>query len=707
MPHSSIKLTPGFNENATPALNETGFASGNLVRFIYDLAQGALVQKLGGWVQYSGLSTTAIVRALLAWEDTNAQTHLAYATQNAPSTTQAQLNVYPPVNGQSAITPRNTSDSVAVSVSTTSGSNKVTVTDGTVVGITDYDSVYIATQISVGGIVLFGQYACDPDGSLGSGTYTLYVTDILGNPLPATSTVSNGGSVAKFATTTGTSASTVTVTLNNHGYSVGSTFPVLVSTTVGGVTFYGQYLVQAVIDANNFTITAPTTPTSATSGYMNGGNAYYIYNFGVGSIPSGTGYGIGTYGGGGYGTGTAVTPSTGTPISATDWTLDNWGEVLLACPINASAPSYQPIYAWDPLSGSPTATVIPNAPPVNDGFFVAMPQRQIIAWGSTFTGIQDPLLIRWCDVNNYNTWIGQITNQAGSYRIPRGSKIVGCIQGPQQGLIWTDVGLWSMQYIGTPYVYSFNELGYGCGLIARKAAGSLNGVVYWMGPTQFYALSGNGISSIACPVWDVIFQDLDQSNLQKIRVAVNSRFSEIMWFYPTMSDGGEVNAYVKYNTSLNVWDYGTMGRSAWIDQSVLGAPIGADATPTGSSYLIYQHETSNDANGQPLVATFTTGYSSIAEGDLLTYVDQVWPDMKWGDYGSTQQTATINLTFNVANYPGDTPVAYGPYSLTQNTQYISPRFRGRLVSVTLNSSDIGSFWRLGNIRYRYSPDGKF
>jgi len=699
VPHSSIKLVPGVNENATPALNEAGFATSNLIRFIYDTAQGALVQKLGGWTLYQGTSTAAICRALLAWEDTNAQTHLAYGTQNVGATGSANLSVL--TNGTSQnITPRNSSDSISPVVSTTSGSNLVTITDTTTTGLTNYDTVYIATQIAVGGLVLFGQYAIDPNGFIGGTSYTIYATDVLGNPLAATST-SSTPALAQFATTSG--SSTVTVTLANHGYTVGSTFPVLVSTTVGGATFYGQYLVTSVTSSSAFTINATTTPTSTTTGFMNGGNAYYLYNFGVGSIPAGTGYGIGTYGGGGYGTGTAVVPSTGTAIAASDWSLDNWGEVLLACPVNpAAAPQYQPIYAWDPLYGAPTATVIPNAPPVNDGFFVAMPQRQVIAWGSTFTGIQDPLLIRWCDVNDYTSWIAKITNQAGSYRIPKGSRIVGCIQGPQQGLIWTDLGVWSMQYISQPYVYSFNEIGTGCGLIARKAAAALNGVVYWMGPSQFYSLSGDGVQPVSCPIWDVIFQDLDQNNLQKIRVAVNSRFSEITWFYPTMSDGGEVNAYAKYNTSLNVWDYGTMGRSAWIDQSVLGPPIGADPT----SLNIYQHETSNNANGQPLVATFTTGYAALSDGDMLTYIDQVWPDMKWGDYAGPQN-ATISLTFNVVNYPGDTPQTFGPYNVTNSTQYISPRFRGRLVSVTLSSSDINSFWRIGNIRYRWSPDGRF
>ena len=259
-----------------------------------------------------------------------------------------------------------------------------------------------------------------------------------------------------------------------------------------------------------------------------------------------------------------------------------------------------------------------------------------------------------------------------------------------------------MQYVGPPFVYSFNEIGTGCGLIAKKAAASISGSVYWMGPSQFFKLSGEGVAPVACPIWDVIFQDLDQTNLDKIRVAVNSRFGEITWYYPTESNGGEVNAYAKYNVYLQQWDYGTLARSAWIDQSVLGPPIGADP----DSLYIYQHETSTDADGQPLLASFQTGYFTMSNADVKMFVDQVWPDMKWGYFGGTQN-ATVNLTFFTTDYPGQTPQQFGPYPLTQSTTFISPRFRGRLVSIRLDSTDVGSFWRIGNIRYRTKEDGKF
>jgi hypothetical protein len=701
MPHAVLKLFPGVNTQETPALNEnSGVSQSQLIRWFPDTQLGALVQKIGGWTAFFPTALPAIVRALWAWEDLNLNSHLAVGTQTIGSGPSAELAVI--TSGTlDNITPTATTDDVTPLAMTTAGDALVQITDNTTTGITQYDSVYITTQISIGGIVLFGLYACDPDGFLSANAYTVLSTNILGAPLPATSS-STSPVLPVFTTNVG--SVTVTVTLPNYTYAVGDTFPVLISTTVGGITFYGNYVVDSLVDANNFTITGGNYATATASGALNGGNAQFIYSFGQGMLPGGTGYGVGGYGTGGYGTGTTITPSTGTAIDAIDWTLDNWGEILIACPDRVLTPGttpFQPIYQWD--EGQVTATVISAAPPVNDGIFVAMPQRQIVAWGSTETGIQDPLLIAWCDVNNYNQWIALPTNQAGTYRIPKGSRIVGCVQGPQQAIIWTDIDVWSMQYIGPPYVYSFNEIGTGCGLIGRKAAGSQNGIYYWMGPSQFFSLGGEGVLPLPCPVWDVVFQNLDQNNLQKIRFAANSRFGEIMWFYPSVTGGtGEIDSYVKLTVQLGIWDYGTLGRTAWVDQSVLGPPIGADP----STLLLFQHETSNDANGVAMTPFFQTGYFTLAEGDFKTFVDLVWPDMKWGQYDAAQ-TATVQIEFIVADYPGDTPVTYGPYSVTKATEYFNTRLRGRLVSIRISSSDLGSFWRIGAMRYRYSPDGKF
>jgi hypothetical protein len=666
-------------------------------------------------------------------------------------------------NTATDITPQIFTDNVPVKFITVAGDNEITITD-TGSNIDDYDAVYIETDVSVGGIVIKGQYRCF---AVGPNTFSIYATDILGNPLPATfstvgapiaitnasgtgtvatltyvdaytffpgdgvtisgmnpagydgtyvltastaggtvsysntttaafvsgGTIANYGVVSKFETSSGSPI--VTVTLPFHGYSVGDVATFLVSTTVGGITIYGEYSVLSVISDSQYTISGSNQATSVASSYINGGEVRLRFYNGIGPLPPGTGYGVGPYGGGGYGTGIPPIAKLGVPINATDWSLDNWGEALLANPLNG------PIYVWSPNASDPVALVIPNAPPVNRGMFVAMPQRQIIAYGSTFTGIQDPLLIRWCDVNNYNDWIGTTVNQAGSYRLPKGSEIIGGLQGPQQGLIWTDLALWAMQYTGPQYIYSFNEISAGCGLIAQKAAGILNNRVYWMSQSQFFVLTGSGVDPVPCPVWDVIFQDIDMDYIQNIRCAPNSRFGEISWYYPTIGSNGIPTKYVKLNSLLGQWDYGTLTRTAWINQSIYGPPIGS-----GGDNYIYQHEMGQNADTEAMNSYFQTGYFAMSEADVKVFVDQIWPDMKWGYYGGTQNV-TVNMSFYVTDYAGQTPLVYGPYQMTQQTTFITPRFRGRLVSIRLESDDFDTFWRIGNIRYRLQQDGRF
>ena len=702
MPEAALKLLGGADVQDTAVLNEnSGISQTQLIRYFYSQVGVSLVQKLGGWSKYATTPFTSTVRALWAWEDLNVTAHLAVGTQSDPTSDESTLAVITDGTIEN-ITPTALSVDEAPVMQATAGSATIYITDNTVTGITPYNTVYIATQVSIGGVVLFGLYPCDPDAFNSITTYTVFSTNILGVTNPATST-STAPVLAYFTLTYG--SLTVNVNLPGYTYQVGDTFPVLTPTTISSVTIYGSYVVQTVVDVNNFTILVSTLPLAAGTGYLNNGNARYIYSFGQGVIPTGMAYGLGQYGIGGYGTGTTVVPATGNPIDATDWTLDNFGEILIACPDRvapANGTPFQPMYQW--LPGAPSATIISQAPTVNDGIFVAMPQRQIIAWGSTQTGIQDPLLINWCDVGNFNSWIATVTNQAGSYRIPKGSKIVSAMQGPQQGIIWTDIDVWAMQYTGPPYVYSFNEIGTGCGLIGRKAAASVNGIYYWMGPSQFFTLSSAGVQVIPCPVWDFVFQNLDQNNLQKIRIAVNSRFNEIGWFFPSVLGGtGEVDSYVKLNLSLEMWDYGTLGRSAWVDQSVLGPPIGSDPV----SGYIYQHETSNDADGAAMASSFQTGYFALSEGEFKTFVDWVFPDMKWSLYDQQSGPgATVQMTFYVKDYPADTPTVFGPYTVTQLTKYFYTRLRGRLVSIKVASDDLGSFWRIGLLRYRFAQDGR-
>lgn len=670
MPYQSVRLQPGINVQMTPALNEASWSSSSNIRF-----KDGMPQKIGGWEAYYPFSFGSPIRALHAWQDLNQSDYLGIgAEQSLQILHNGSTTVITPQTAVSTITP---------DFSTTTGSNVVVVVDSNR-DVTIYDSVFFATPISVGGIVLQGTYPVDFD--LGSTSYQILAA------ADATATVSNGGDLAEFSTTSGSSQ--VAVAFPGHGLSAGETVGYLVSTSVGGITIQGTYTVFSVTDADNYVITVSSAAASTDTQLMNGGDAQLDYFIGLGPLPSGSGWGIGGWGTGGWGTGSASSFTPGTAITTTNWTLDNWGEVLLSCPADGA------IYTWRPRSGFLTASVIPQAPTVNGGIFVAMPQQQVVAWASSWNGIQDPLLIRWCDVANYSSWIADATNQAGSYRIPRGSRIVGAMQAPQRCLIWTDLAVWSMTYIGSDYVWGFDELATGCGLVGRHAAAVLAGATYWMNQGNFFRVNEDGVAAINCSVWDVVFQNIDTDNYDKVIAAPNSVFNEVTWFYPSLSGGGEIDSYVKFNTIEGVWDFGSISRTAWIDQSVLGPPIGADASGN-----VYQHEVGNDADGTPLINSLTSGWFMITEGDPLVFVDMLLPDFKYGPYPGTG-AAQVLVTVETANYPGDTPLSHGPFTMTQAKTFINMRARGRMARLTIGSQDLGSFWRLGNLRYRAAQTGR-
>lgn len=673
----TINLLPGVNTEQTDLQDEAIVASSQLIRWKF-AAQRILPEKLGGWAKYYPLGFGSPVRALHAWEGLNADTHLAVGCETS-------LNVVTAGIG-SDITPRTLVTNPTVDFSTVSTTKEVVIVDA---GVTAsiYDSIFMRTPVAIGGIVLYGPYAVTE--TLSSTSYKIIAASV------ASSTVTDGGAVPEYTTTSGSFS--VEVTLAAHGYSVGDTFPATVSTTVGGITIAGAYLVQTIVDVDNFTINAASVATSSTSGSENGGNASIEYFIGISPTTPAAGYGSGAgYGDGGYGIGVSPTPSPGTPITTTNWSLDNWGEVLIACPSDG------PIYTWSPESGFSNATKILNAPLINGGCFVSNTAQILVAWASSINGVQDPLLVQWSDSGDYTNWTPTALTQAGNFRIPSGSKVTGGLAGPQFNVIWTDLDVWAMDYIQPPLVYGFNNLATNCGLISRHAACEVNSTVYWMGFNQFFGLNGEAVAPIPCPVWDVVFQDLDTDNLDKITAAPNNGFGEVSWFYPSKSGGtGDIDSYVKMNFNNGfIWDFGKLQRTAWLDQSVVGEPVGGDALG-----FTYQHEISPDADGQPMTSWFQTGFFQIADGDEITYLDWIIPDFKWAYAGATG-SAQLSITLYYSNYPGDAVYAAGPYTVSQATQFVTTRLRGRQVSFRIESQDLGSWWRLGGLRFRTAPDGK-
>lgn len=677
MPLASVKFAPGVNSEVTDVQGVAQITSSNLIRFKYAGTE-VLPEKLGGWAKFYPVGLGSVPRALHAWEGLNGDTHLAVGCTGS-------LAIITDGVGLDA-TPRTARTNPTVSFSTTNASPIVSIDDAGFTA-TVYDSIYLLTPVAVGGLILQGAYQVTA--VIDADTYQITASS------NATATVAAGGAVPSFAVTNG--SPTIIVTLVAHGLAVGETFNVPASTaaTVGGIVISGAYLVQTVPTANTFTIIAQTAATSSTSGSMNAGKAGIVYYVSIGPSPPYGGYGSGTYGTGTYGLGSTPPASVGTPITTTNWTLDHWGEVLLACPTDG------PVYAYSPDSGFSVAVRILDAPEINGGIFVSQPAQILVAWASSVGGVQDPLTVNWSDAGDYTNWTVSSQTQAGGYRLPTGSKIVGGVAGPNFGILWTDVDVWAMDYIEVPLVFGFNNLGSNCGMIGRHATATLNSTVYWMSQNKFCLLNGETVQTIPCTVWDFVFQDIDMTVTDKFFAASNSLFNEVAFYFASASGGtGEIDSYVKYNVDTQVWDEGRLDRTAWVDQSPVGQPIGG-----ASNGFIYQHEVSPDADGQPMNSWFKTGYFSVGDGENLMFVDWILPDFKWG-YSGGSQGAVVQMTLSTTDYPNGAVKSQGPYSVTDQITFVNTRLRGRFMALQIASNDLGSFWRLGGIKIRSAPDGK-
>lgn len=671
----SLKLMPGVDLESTPTLNETRLAASNLIRYYR-----GLLQKLGGWTAKTLQTFVGTCRGLHGWSDISGNTYMAIGTEQ-------RLQVF--AGGSIVdITPIVQTDNPAVAFSTTSGQTAVTVTDS---GFAPQagDWINLQTQVSVGGIILFGYYQV---ASVVSGTqYTITAAT------PATATVTNSGAVPSYATQNG--SATVTVTLNNHGFVTGSIFNAAVSTTVATVVIFGTYSVT-LVNANSFTITASPAANATTSGGENGGNANIQYLLPTGPLANGflSGYGAGDYGSGDYG-GTGAGSSV---LPLRQWSLDNFGQDLIASPTNGK------IYFWQPPNITPATVVSGSAPLFSTAVFV-LPQAEIIlALGAEISGTQQPLLSRWCDAGDFTDWIASATNQAGSFSLSSGSALIGGLATGLGATIWTDEAVWSVTYIGFPLVLSFQPIAHGCGLIGARAAGILETTVMWLSPAlQFFTYTiGGGVSPIECSVFDFLQTNIDRTSGGLVHCAINADFNELAWHFPLLTTsplfGASTQfAYVKFNLVENAWDFGVSSqyqRTASAPRSAIGGPIGADLAG-----LLQEHEVGYDANGASMMWSWQTGDFDMAEGEEMVFSDMMFPDFI--TIGMPHLVPTL-LTRDAGNAP------YTPVVITQqanNAPFLVYSARGRQMSIGYSAAagDLGTFWRLGRFRFRAAGDGKF
>jgi hypothetical protein len=385
-----------------------------------------------------------------------------------------------------------------------------------------------------------------------------------------------------------------------------------------------------------------------------------------------TGYGGGFYGTGYYG---QARPDTGVYDPATTWSMDTWGQYLVAC-----SDADGGLYEWQ-LNTASAAAAISNAPTGNLGVMVT-DERFVFALGAG----GDTRKIQWCDFEDNTIWAAASTNQAGDITLQTSGRIMAGIRAQGQALIVTDTDAHRAVYVGPPFVYQFEKVGDACGLIARKAIASTSAGVFWMGRKGFFRFDGGSVQSVPCSVHDKIFNDLNTAQMSKCWAVSNGQHGEVWFFYPS-SSGSEIDRYAAYDYRDGHWAIGALDRTAGVDRGVFPSPIWAS-----SGGNAYNHETGyNYDSGTVFVES---GPFKIGAGDNVASIRRLIPD--------EIATGDVQATFKTRFYPTAAETTHGPYTAAQPTDV---RLQGRQIRLRLEAQTAG-FWRIGNFRVDAEARGR-
>lgn len=584
--------------------------------------------------------------------------------------------------------------------------------------------------------------ALDGTTYIGVGTNLKYYIALAGggayNDVTPIRAVTAPGDVS-FSVTTGSNIMTVTDV--GHGCITGDFVTFSGATGFGGnvtAAVINQEYQVTVIDSDTYTVVLPVVANVYDDTYLDldfvtpeyevwetAETAVATYQINVGDavqIPL-TGWGAGAWGLGGWGIGTTST------TSIRVWNHYNFGEDLIYGPKDGA------MYYWDKTAGLTARGVAltslsgaSDVPTVQHVFIVSDASRFVLAFGCNDYGssVQDPMLIRWSDQESAVNWTPAATNQAGSLRLSHGSLIEAVAQVRQEILVWTDVSLYSLQYLGPPVVWGSQLLSDNISILSDRAWATAAGVTYWIGNEKFYMYDGR-VQTLVCDLRQYIFSDFNVNQTQQVFASTNEQFNEVWWFYCS-ANSTAVDRYAIYNYVEKVWYYGNLGRTAWVDSSVAAnVPIAADY----NNRLVYQ-ETGVDDNATvttlPIEAYVTSAEFDIDDGHQFGFIWRVLPDVNFT--GSTANNPTMNLTLLPLQNSGSgytrgvTPVASvtsdmsvagdnsfpvvrsATVPIDQFTGQVNIRVRGRQMSIKASSDQIGVQWQLGACRIDVRPDGR-
>ena len=522
-------------------------------------------------------------------------------------------------------------------------------------------------------------------------------------PLRATESLTD-----PFETTVGSSI--VEVTDAAGGYIDGDFVTFSGATAVGGVTPDGEYQLT-ITGANTYTIDVGTAATSSATG---GGSVTAAYQINIGpafTVPL-VGWGASTWGSGTWGIGDTSTDSLRL------WNQSNFGEDLIFGPRGGG------IYYWDATNGIDTRGVelsslsgASNVPTVQNVITISDVSRFVFCMGTNELGGsgQDPMLIRWSDQENAVQWTPAATNQAGSLRLSRGTEIITAEQSRQEILVWTDAALYSLQYQGAPVVWGAQLVGENISIASQNAVAYANGVAFWMGNDKFYKYDGR-TQPLRCDLRKYIFDDFNHQQFEQVVAGTNESYHEIWWFYCS-ANATQNDRYVVYNYMEDIWYYGELGRSAWLDSGLRDYPLAA----TFSNNLVNHEQGVDDnetATTAPIHSYIASTQFDLGDGDRFAFIYRMLPDLRFD--GSTTGSPSVTMTLLPLANSGsgyNSPLSEGGTNtatvtrtsvlpIEQYTGQVYTRVRGRQLAIKIESDGEGVQWQLGTPRIDMRPDGR-
>jgi hypothetical protein len=496
------------------------------------------------------------------------------------------------------------------------------------------------------------------------------------------------------------------------------------------ITAVLDYVVQAreqvtfpAVDVSTVNGGEPVFASSTDSG-TGGANtvAAYQINTGGANYTIGTGWGTGSWSRGAWGSGF----STGIGLQLRLWSQSNYGEDLIFNPRGG------PLYLWQPGAGTTPAfgtrgqliggATLPglDVPTAVNSFAVSDSTRIVICFGCNDIGSAtlDPLLIRWSAQEDYLDWAPVATNQAGSFRLSHGSVIIGALQTRQEILVWTDAAVFSMQYLGPPYVYGFTLLADNISIASPNSMVTASGYNFWMGLDKFYAYAGR-VETLPCSLRKYVFGNININQTFQFFGGTSEGFSEVWWFYCT-TDSEEINNYVIYNYIDQCWYHGTLGRTAWLDSGLRQYPIGATV---GNTIVYHEAIVDNGETNPPsaMVAHITSSDFDIAEGERYSFAWRMIPDITFdGSTTPLPEKPKVTFTLQPKANPGAPYGAFASegvtstryynvthsYEVQEFTEIIYTRARGRQMAFSVESDTLGAQWQLGATSLDLKPDGR-